>query len=56
MAVVVSEFELVGEAPAEASGDNKGAAAVAPAPAPTPHEVEQIMRRREERAARLRAD
>lgn len=54
MTVVVSDFEVVAEAPQDSPAVAEAAAP--PAAAPTPHEIEQVMRRQEERAARLRAD
>lgn len=54
MTVVVSDFEVVAEAPQDAPGVVEAAAP--PPAAMTPHEIEQVIRRQEERAARLRAD
>ena len=53
MAVVINDFEVVVEPPPPApdSGEQP-----APVPAPTPQEIEQVVRRQMERAARVRAD
>jgi hypothetical protein len=53
MAVVINDFEVVVEPPPEApeAGEQP-----APQAAPTPQEIEQIVRRQMERAARVRAD
>ena len=53
MAVVINEFEVVVEPPpAPSSSDEQPA----PAAAPTPQDIEQVVRRQMERAARVRAD
>jgi hypothetical protein len=55
--VVINEFEVVAEAPPVAPPG--GAPHEPPAPGPvswTTYDVEQIVRRQAERAARLRAD
>ena len=54
MAVVINDFEVVMEPPPEAPAQGQQ-----PAPAaagPTPQEIEQVVRRQVERAARVRAD
>ncbi len=52
MAVVINDFEVVVEPPpAPDSGEQPAQAA-----APTPQEIEQVVRRQMERAARVRAD
>lgn len=53
MAVVINEFEVVVEPPPEAPASGEQPAQAA---APTPQEIEQVLRRRMERAARVRAD
>jgi len=53
MAVVINDFEVVAEPPPEAPA--AGQPGVQPA-TPTPEEIEQIVRRQLERAARVRAD
>ena len=52
MAVVINDFEVVVEPPEpSASGEQP-----AQVPAPTPQDIEQVVRRQMERAARVRAD
>ena len=53
MAVVINDFEVVVEPPPPPpdSGEQPAQAA-----APTPQDIEQVVRRRMERAARVRAD
>ena len=53
MAVVINDFEVVVEPKPEAPAPGEQPA---PAAAPTPQEIEQVVRRQMERAARVRAD
>lgn len=53
MAVVINDFEVLVEPPPEAPAAGQQPAAPA---APTPEEIELIVRRQLERAARVRAD
>lgn len=53
MAVVINDFEVLVEPPPDNPGAGEQTAQQA---ASTPQDVEQIVRRQEERAARVRAD
>ncbi|HLM58806.1 MAG TPA: hypothetical protein VK422_22070 [Pyrinomonadaceae bacterium] len=53
MAVVINDFEVVVEPPPPAPDSDEQPAQV---PAPTAQEIEQVVRRQMERAARVRAD
>lgn len=53
MAVVINEFEVVADAPPDRSGPGEQPEEQA---APMPQDIEQIVRRQLERAARVRAD
>ena len=54
MAVVINEFEIVTEMPPEAPALGQQDAPAASGP--TPQDIEQVVRRQMERAARVRAD
>jgi hypothetical protein len=55
MAVVIHEFEVVAEKPPRTDAAAAKGAKPAPAPPSTPHDMERIVRRQLERAARVRA-
>ena len=52
MAVVINEFEVVAE-PLNPPAQDSTAAAEPPPPPSTPHDLERVLRRQRERAARL---
>ncbi len=54
MAVVINDFEVVVEQPPEAPAQGQQSAPAASGP--TPQDIEQVVRRQMERAARVRAD
>jgi len=57
MAVIINEFEVVAEPPpAERAKEPAPPAGSSASQAPTPAELQRVLRRLEERAARVRAD
>jgi len=55
MPVVINEFEVVAEPPANQSTETKQPGPPAKTPAPTPHDIERILQRQARRFARVRA-
>lgn len=55
MPVVIHEFEVVTEKPARTDAADAGAAKATPPSPSTPNDIERIVRRLRERAARVRA-